>query len=63
MLPDPGAIAEPIKETTADPTSSSLRAWNVSEAEDMIGLSTAWTSESEFGTHVWAAVFSRSVPM
>lgn len=52
MVFDPGAMAEPTKETTQDPTSKVLRAWKVSEAEEMTGPRTAWTKDSELGTHV-----------
>lgn len=41
MLVDPGAMAAPMKEMTEEPTSSVLRAWKVSEAEEMTGPSTA----------------------
>jgi len=41
MLFEPGAMAEPINETTQDPTSKVLRAWKVSEAEEMTGPRTA----------------------
>ena len=54
MLPEPGAMAAPINEMRQLPTRSSLRAWKVSDAEEMSGEMTACTSESEFGTHVWA---------
>lgn len=63
MLLDPGAMAAPIKEMIHEPTSRILRAWNVSEAEEMTGPRTAWTSESALGTHVWAATPSRSAPI
>lgn len=41
MLVDPGAIAHPIREISAGPTSKALRAWKVSDAEEMIGAKTA----------------------
>ena len=63
MLPDPGAMAAPMNEMRDVPTSRLLRAWKVSEAEEMSGQRTAWTSESELGTHVWVAGFLRSAPI
>ena len=41
MLLEPGAIAAPMKDIEAGPTRSAFRAWNVSEAEEIMGQSTA----------------------
>lgn len=41
MLPEPGAIPDPTKAIAAGPTKSTLRAWNVSDAEEMSGAKTA----------------------
>jgi hypothetical protein len=41
MLVDPGAIAAPMKDNIAGPTRRSFRAWNVSDAEEMMGATTA----------------------
>lgn len=41
MLLDPGAMAAPMKEINEVATSSVLRAWKVSEADDITGPSTA----------------------
>lgn len=63
MLLDPGAIAEPMKDITEQPTRSDFRAWKVSEAEEITGATTAWTSERAFGTHVSRTGSLRSLPM
>jgi hypothetical protein len=52
MLLDPGAMAAPMNETMHGTTRRAFRAWNVSDAEEMRGETTAWTSERAFGTHV-----------
>ena len=38
---DPGAIAQPTKDTVELTTRMSFRAWKVSEAEEMTGAKTA----------------------
>lgn len=63
MLVDPGAMAAPMNEMTHGTTRRAFRAWNVSEAEEMRGETTAWTSDRALGTHVCAAGLSRSLPM
>lgn len=63
MSLDPGAIAAPTNEMMDVPTSNGFRAWKVSDAEDIKGHITAWTSESELGTHVSAGELLRLVPM
>jgi hypothetical protein len=63
MLVDPGAIAAPMNDNIAGPTRNNFRAWNVSDADEIMGATTAWTSERALGTHVWVALLSRSVPM
>lgn len=60
---DPGAIAEPTNDTNEVATRRVFLAWKVSEAEEMRGLITACTSESEFGTQVCEGVPSKLVPM
>jgi hypothetical protein len=35
----------------------------VSDAEEIMGETTAWTRERAFGTHACAALLWRSVPM
>ena len=52
-----------MKETTQDATTMGLRAWNVSDAEEMTGPSTACTKDRELGIQVSAAVLLRSRPM
>ncbi len=47
-------MAAPTKEMTDVPTRRVFRAWKVSEADEIKGQMTAWTSEREFGTHVCA---------
>lgn len=56
MVSDPGAIAEPMNDITQHPTMMGLRAWKVSEADEMMGARTAWTRASALGTQVCAAV-------
>ena len=63
MLPDPGAIAEPIRARSVEPMRRTLRAWNASEVRAMRGETTAWTRDSEFGTQVWVLGLAKSVPM
>lgn len=63
MSLEPGAMEAPIKEIMQGPTSRAFRAWKVSDADEMTGARTAWTSERALGTHVWAAVLLRSSPM
>lgn len=63
MLCEPGAMAAPMSEINDDPTRMVLRAWKVSEAEEMTGPKTAWTSEREFGTHVCVCGLSRLSPI
>ena len=60
---DPGAMADPTKEITHDPTSKILRAWKVSDADEITGPSTACTRDRAFGTHVCASTPSRSRPI
>lgn len=52
-----------MNETNEVPTRRVFLAWNVSEADEMRGLITAWTSESEFGTHVCEGVPFKLAPM
>jgi hypothetical protein len=63
MFWEPGAMAAPISDMSEEPTRMVLRAWKVSDPNEMTGPSTAWTRESELGTQVWAAVLLRLVPM
>jgi hypothetical protein len=63
MLCEPGAMAEPTNDTTQHAIMMSLRAWKVSEAEEMMGASTACTSARALGTHVCAGVLCRLSPM
>jgi hypothetical protein len=62
-LLEPGAIAAPMNEMMHGTTSRVFRAWNVSEAEEMSGEITAWTSDRALGIQVCVAVPFRSVPM
>ena len=41
MLPEPGAIADPMNDIKQATTMIVFRAWNVSDAEEMIGATTA----------------------
>jgi hypothetical protein len=41
MLPEPGAMADPINDIRHDATSIIFRAWKASDAEEMTGPSTA----------------------
>ena len=52
-----------MREIAQDASTIGLRAWKVSEAEEMIGPSTACTKAKELGIQVSAAVFPRSLPM
>jgi hypothetical protein len=61
MLLEPGAIAQPMNDTIDGPTRRALRAWNVSDAEEIKGASTACTSDNAFGTHVPVSVLLRSL--
>ena len=63
MLVEPGAMAAPIKEIIEGPTKRAFRTWNVSDAEEITGATTACTSERALGTHVWVFVLFKSSPM
>jgi hypothetical protein len=41
MLVEPGAMAAPMKEIIDGPTKRALRTWNVSDAAEMTGATTA----------------------
>ena len=52
MVREPGAIPQPINDMRQVKMSRIFRAWYLSEAEDKMGVITAWTSERALGTHV-----------
>ena len=52
-----------MNDITEDPTSINLRAWNVSEADEMTGANTACTRDKELGIHVWVGVLCRLAPI
>ena len=60
---DPGAMPHPTNDMSEVTTSSSFLAWNLSDAEDNSGATTAWTSERAFGTQVSVGTLLRSLPM